>query len=351
MSPKACTASNSPSCSKTDTQSGASNPPHLIFARRIAITARQPCTPYRTRQPDLHLTIYPRDLARLICAGLITFVGLGFWGHIFPTGDSLAVFRPEAAALLLPAAALAYALGARRTPALSILTALIAALSILRFAGTGDEVENPTLTLRSHNMLFGNLDRGRLVEELVTSGADVVAVQEVGYHNTEALRDAEAAFPYYHFCRYSRGGVAVLARNTETLLASGCAEKTELAWIRIQTAKGPVTVASLHLRWPWPSPQFWQVKLVEEEIARLEPPVVLAGDFNMVPWASAVDRIAQAAGGQIGRGLAPTYHIFEPWPSFRIDNVIAPARAQLYVERTDKMGSDHHGLLAHIHLP
>ena len=62
-------------------------------------------------------------------------------------------------------------------------------------------------------------------------------------------------------------------------------------------------------------------------------------------------RIAEAAEGRIGRGLLPTYDVFHPWPSVRIDNVIAPQGAGLYVERTEKFGSDHYGLLARITLP
>jgi len=330
-------------CPKTDTVRGQKCRKRLNFVPAIATREKMNRDPGR-------LKILPKDIARLPAAGLVTIIVVGFLGRYFPGGDSLAVIRPEAAILLLPAAALAFGLGARRTPVIALVVATIAAISILRFAGSGAVVDEADFTIRQHNMLFSNTNRGRLVQDFVESGADVIAVQEVGYRNTEALREVATVFPSFHFCRYERGGVAILARDIGKLLASGCARKTEIAWMQVETAAGPVTFASIHMRWPWPKPQYWQVGLVEEEIAKLPKPIVLAGDFNMVPWAAAVDRIAAAADGVVGQGLSPTYFIRWPWPSFRIDNVIAPRGADLNVERTAKIGSDHHGLVARIKL-
>ena len=304
-----------------------------------------------TRARERPLKMFARDLARLPVAGGVAALVLGFLGHHLPGGDSLAVFRPEIAVMTLMFCAVAWRFGARVTPGTGAVAALLSLGSIVPFLGPGPDVTEPDLILRQHNMLYTNPQRGVLTADLANGPADVVTLQEIGDRNLAALEELSSVYPAYHICRYERGGVAVMARGVGQQIASGCAERTELAWMRIETPSGPVTVASVHLRWPWPLPQFWQVDLVNEEVARLPQPVVLAGDFNIVPWAAAIARIAQAAEGEIARGVAPTYTIGPLWPAFRIDNVIVPAGGLAAVSVTERLGSDHRGLIARIDLP
>lgn len=290
------------------------------------------------------------DLSRLVVAGLAMIVIVSFLGRLTPAGDSLAVFRLEAGVLLVPASMVARLLGARRTPVIGAITAVIATLSVFRFADPGRVVDDPDIILHQHNVLYQNAQVENLVEELIAGDADVVTLQEVDDNNLDAIMTMSESFPQFQVCRYDRAGVAVYAREMGRPVSVGCAEKTELAWMRFETKNGPVTIASIHLRWPWPMAQFWQIELVRDEISQMPQPVVLAGDFNMVPWAAAMARLAEVIDGKVARGLEPTYRLGAVWPAFRIDNVIAPEAAALSAVVTEKWGSDHYGLTARISL-
>ena len=260
------------------------------------------------------MTTFFRDLARLLCAGLITFIIVGFLGHRFATGDSLAVFRIEAAVLLVPAAALAYLAGARRTPVIALGAAAITGATILPFMGNGPEIEEPSFILQQHNMLFSNAQRAGFVEAMTDGPAQVVALQEVGYLNTDVLLDDTDSLPQLPISAATPGAASPSLRaipwpaprlrlRRKNRVQPGC---------RLDTPKGPVTVASIHLRWPWPKPQFWQVALWSKRKSGkpAERPLIVAGDFNMVPWAAAIGRVADCSGNGRSRGrpaLRPTY--------------------------------------------
>lgn len=139
-----------------------------------------------------------------------------------------------------------------------------------------------------------------------------------------------------------------MMRNTGALLDRGCLAKSRVAWMRVETAEGPVTVASIHQLWPWPKGQFWQVERIARDIAALPEPVVIAGDFNNVPWSAAVRAVTRASGGKLAKGLARSFVFPTPWPQFRIDHVIVPRSATVDARLTPGWGSDHLGVTADI---
>ena len=291
------------------------------------------------------------DLLRLVCHGLMLAIFMGFLGAVIPVGDSLAVFRIEFTVLLAIAALIAYLLGRTLIPILSIVTISVSALSIWPFVGTGAPVDQPDFRVHQHNVLFGNKELDRLVEELRGTGADVLMLQEVWEENFERIRAGlEDIYPHYQLCVYSRGGVAVMMRNTGPLLDYGCLPKSRLAWMRVGTAQGPVTVGSMHQLWPWPKGQFWQKDNYADEISRLSGPLILAGDFNNVPWSATARTAAKAAGGRLARGLGRSYVFSVPWPRFRIDHVIVPIDAEVQAWLTPGWGSDHLGVSADVRL-
>lgn len=288
---------------------------------------------------------------RLASAGLIAALLVGALGRYVPIGDSLAVFRLELAGLLVVSALVGMIAGTRRSGYVSLAVAAFAIGSVLSFSGVPDLQGPAHLRLHQHNVLFNNKDAARLARTIAGTDADVVTLQEVGGPNFTGLKSLGADFPIYHICQYDRGGTAVFVRGVEAAIDAGCAEGTELAWIRFDTLAGPVTVASVHLLWPWPKSQYWQLELVERELARLPQPVVLAGDFNMVPWSATLSRLSHQIDGKVARGITPSYVMGSGWPAFRIDNVIAPEGADLRVEVVERLGSDHNGLTAEIRFP
>ncbi len=291
------------------------------------------------------------DLFRLACHGLTLAIFMGFLGAVLPLGDSLAIFRIEFTALLAIAGVVAYKLGRTLIPMMAMITVCVSVMSLVPYAGANREVDAPDLVLHQHNVMFGNPRLDELIVELDQTGADLLTLQEISETNFARIKAGLGTdYPHFKVCLYDRGGVAIMARDLGPLLDHGCVAKSRMAWMRIGTELGPITVVSIHQLWPWPKGQFWQREALADDIARLPRPVIMGGDFNNVPWSSAVRSAAGAADGRLARGLGRSFVFDTPWPLFRIDHVVAPLGAQLRAARTPGWGSDHLGLTAQIRL-
>jgi len=136
----------------------------------------------------------------------------------------------------------------------------------------------------------------RLIEYLNEAGADVVCLQELKSAD-EGLPVAEieaAGYGVVWHGQKSWNGVAVLARGTQPVLRQkGLAGEPEDEQSRyIEAEVNGVVIASIYLPNgnPRPGPKFdyklrWIQRLTERAQALLgeEVPVVLAGDYNVIP--------------------------------------------------------------------
>jgi endonuclease/exonuclease/phosphatase (EEP) superfamily protein YafD len=130
--------------------------------------------------------------------------------------------------------------------------------------------------------------------------------------------------------------------------APGCARG--LAWARLQTEEGPVTVASIHMRWPWPHNQARHVEDLREVLAALPEPLLIAGDFNNAPWAHSVDTIAAITGTRITEGLRLTFDRPVFWPGLPLDHVLTSEDLLAETEAHLPLGSDHTALITRVNI-
>lgn len=291
------------------------------------------------------------DLLRLVCLVLIVLIGFGFAGGTFPIGDSLAVFRPEQCALLAIFAAWAGWHRRGSTFWLSAATVVVAAVSIGRFADFNPPVGAPDFQVHQQNLLWSNDNIGEWADAVIAGQADVLTLQEYGPSNRRVAERLGAAFPDHQICIYPDFAVAVYGRLDGVRTDGGCAADVPLAWQRQAVNGQDVSFVSVHLKWPWPMSQKEQTDLLVEVLRDVPQPIVMAGDFNITPWASSIARLAETAAGRVAPGLSPTFFFDAGWPAIRIDNVIVPVAADVSVSRAPAFGSDHLGLVARIALP
>jgi endonuclease/exonuclease/phosphatase (EEP) superfamily protein YafD len=116
-------------------------------------------------------------------------------------------------------------------------------------------------------------------------------------------------------------------------------------------------VAALHLGWPWPSDQWWQIGRLAAPMAAISGPALVAGDFNAVSWSAAVAAMANAGGldivDPIGASwfhrLAPEW--LRPWLGLEIDHVMVKGGIVVHSARIlDDVGSDHAPVLVEFSL-
>lgn len=275
-------------------------------------------------------------------AGALALLLLGFLGTLHPLFDSLAIGRPVAAVLTgLLAILLARPLWLT-WPAGGSAAVVVAALLAGKLPGPAGEI-----TVYSKNMYRQNGAVPALADDIRSTQADVVLLQEVSTANERLLTLLATDYPHQHLCRFTpRDGVAVLSR-TPFVGALRCTERRGAALAPVETERGPVWVASVHLSWPYPYDQASRAAEVAALLADLDGPVIWGGDMNTVPWAATVRTIGRVAGTKPARARHTTFLLLG-WIPLPLDQVHAPDGGR--TERRPQFGSDHFGIYARVNL-
>jgi endonuclease/exonuclease/phosphatase (EEP) superfamily protein YafD len=273
----------------------------------------------------------------VLCAGVFA----GFGGRLHPFGDSLSVLRMPLGAVC------AIGLVFQMTKSLRVCVfgaALLALITTVPLLVAGRD--GGALLLYTKNLLYSNTELAALAADIRESGADVVTLQEVGLRNDAVLTMLEDDYPYQHLCRFSGwSGIAVLSK-TPFIAQGRCSTHRGVAAAQITKDGLAVWVTSVHLPWPYPYDHARSATSVSTLMAQLDGAIVVGGDFNIFPWASSVRQIRQASQTKLAGPLRPTYNLFGA-PLF-LDHVAAPGGG--HVSYRERLGSDHLGVLASLHL-
>ena len=281
-----------------------------------------------------------RVILCISAAALLAALLASYGGRLHPLGDSLAVFRP-AMALLLALIAFAFRCWWRIALLASALFAAAPILWLMR----PQSAPAPSVTVYQKNLLFRRDDPAELLAELRASNADVILLEEVSTANLpipEALRDR---YRFQIICpAHSVGAVAIL--SVHPMSDEYCREGAGFTMARIAHPAGAFTAVAVHLHWPYPFGQEPQVNNILADLAGAARPMIIGGDFNMVPWTGAPRRIARATDTHNAGPVFPT--LFVKGYPLPIDHVLVDAGLQAAVERRPRLGSDHYGVLARI---
>ncbi len=266
----------------------------------------------------------------------------GFAGALHPIADSLAIFQ-------LPFALLGLVLlwRARRVvfwPA-AVLTVLVATNVLWgKFAPT----QPGPYTVYQKNLLFLLIDSQPIAADILAHSPDVITLQEVNTQNVGVLEALEGEYPNQGWCPSSSYRGTAVATRWPVLGDVLCSRTGGVTAIKAMSpSSGPVWLVSLHLHWPFPYQQSQQLEALLPLLENLDAPVILGGDFNMVPWANAVRAVARATGTTYSGARAPTFYI-EDWVPVPIDHVLAGGGSGVV---RPAFGSDHMGVFAHVSAP
>jgi endonuclease/exonuclease/phosphatase (EEP) superfamily protein YafD len=199
-----------------------------------------------------------------------------------------------------------------------------------------------------------NLMHRMFKPELVTADVrlidpDVLTLEEVSRRSKVILEDVKDRLPSQIQCISKRvGNVAIAARWPIVDGTAQCPDAPGLAVMQVEAPQGPLWIVALHLRWPYPHEQAAQLREVVPFLETLEGPIVLAGDFNMVPWSYALRQIVGATGSTRIGAAASSFPRFHPWVRLPIDHVFATGQGA--IELRPLLGSDHYGIVARIEL-
>jgi endonuclease/exonuclease/phosphatase (EEP) superfamily protein YafD len=266
------------------------------------------------------------------------FLG-GFAGAWHPVGDSLAVFRVPIAVVL--------GLVFIWSPWPWFVRWFVAVICIAAIAQIVAQkyVSHPPgpVVVYQKNLLFENDQVAVLQSDIEAANPDIIALQELTSRNAALVRNLRDAYPYQASCAQTRWSrVAILSRWP--VEGEICIEGRGLVGIQVVAPEGTFWAFSLHAYWPWPNGQADQMKDVLPVFASLDGPIVLAGDFNMVPWSHIHRKLAATSRASRAGPLFATFWIMgAPLP---IDHVYAPGGGR--ASPRPLAGSDHVGVLAEV---
>jgi endonuclease/exonuclease/phosphatase (EEP) superfamily protein YafD len=305
---------------------------------------------------------------RLAASGLVLVValplGAGFLARLHPFFDSFAHFRVHLAVLLI-ACALVLLVMRRVLAGVAGLAlaglALVTTSHALPFPPFGADhgilhevTDQPVYTLMHLNLRYDTVERTRALSLIGRVQPDVVTLNEVSKPWAETLALIDAAYPYSLFCPFPNRvwGVAILSRRPFTTgTQPSCDRRGAFGVASVDFGGRAVEIASLHLGWPWPFEQAWQINGLAGNLGALGDTALLAGDLNATPWSATAARVSQLTGLSLMPSPGATWLPARLPAALRfmglpIDQVFAGDPVLVHsVVRLDSVGSDHWPLL------
>jgi len=299
------------------------------------------------------------SMAFLAMLGLSAALVAGFLGTLHPAFDSFAHFRIHLAVLMALIALPLLATSFRLQAGVGLLLAVAAFASTLStlprlwpvqaaYDAPGNE---PVYRLLQMNLRFNNPTPEKVLSLIGRTKPDVITLDEVSQMWSEKLGLLESAYPYRILCAYPNGvfGVALLSRRPFAVGTQPyCEPRGAMATATVDFGGIGVDVAAIHLSWPWPKEQYWQIGELTKTLASLGETAIMAGDCNAVPWSAAVRRLASLGGLTVMPSAGPSW-IHRTLPDFLrryaglpIDQVFSKGAVTILSStRLEDTGSDH----------
>jgi endonuclease/exonuclease/phosphatase (EEP) superfamily protein YafD len=232
----------------------------------------------------------------------------GFFGSIHPAIDSFGHFRAHLAVLMVLCAlpllagplrreglmAIAFGLAALTT---TIEAPPIPGLGQVHAAFTPKDPDQAVYKLLQLNLRFDNSEPERALSLIGRLRPDVITLDEVSPMWAAKLDLLSSAYPHRILCPYPnrRWGVAILSSRPFAVdQEPRCFDRGAMAVAALDLGGRVIDVAALHLAWPWPFEQAWQIQNLSQPLGTLTDTALLAGDLNATPWSAAVSEIAAA---------------------------------------------------------
>ncbi len=274
-----------------------------------------------------------------------------YMGHVHPLGDSLAVFPQYLIILTAGSIFLMVYIERRYLAMFSLTLVLMASTPFLTELFTFERLKESEFVIYQKNMSVDLSEENAFIQDFRSVKPDFAAFQEASGKNREIISGFEDILPYSHFCNASKWqGEAVASRWPIVRGTAKCVDQLRMALMQVETPKGRVWLVSMHQRWPWPSTQATEKQRFLDIIKGLEGEVIIAGDFNMVPWSHTLHEYELAANARLIPGFRGSYPL--TWDVFwiPIDHVLLGNSFRGTAEMRDFFGSDHRGIVGRFNI-
>ena len=282
-----------------------------------------------------------RGLLLVVASSATLLVLIGFLGQLHRGADSVSIARPLFGLICLLAVFIARSLLMKLILATTALVAFsTVAVFFLPQEPGGD------IRVYSKNLRYWNTDIQAVATDIEASEVEVVMLQEVSPRNDAVLKLLMGEFPHQRRCRYSDWNDIALVSQYPFAGDPICSNLRAVLAVPIWVDNKRIWVVSAHIPWPWPQLSATAEKAAETILSDLDGPVVIGGDFNLVPWSGRVGRITSITNTRVAGPVRPTFYLRNiPLP---IDLIMAPGGGS--AETRPLLGSDHAGVVADLKL-
>ena len=280
---------------------------------------------------------------------------LGFTAAWIPLFDLINDVRPFAVAatlvLFLAAASLREGPLIRPTASLALLQV---GLLLLPWGRAADRAPSapPALRLVTFDIGAGNDRFDDIADFILTAGADVVLLQDVSCGAVDRLiPKLKPIFANAMVSAIDCDGQALLAKRPWVVggQVTTAARKPLMVWARFQWEKQMFVLTGAHLASPLaPTEQAADVARLQSQLASQGASHIVAGNFNLTPFAWKFAQLQNSGLGQHTTYLA-TWSARWPLPLLLPDNVLSTDNiASVRITTGPALGSDHLPLIADV---
>lgn len=167
--------------------------------------------------------------------------------------------------------------------------------------------DQPVYRLLQMNLRFDNATPEKVLSLIGSTQPDIITVEEASRMWQGKLDLLSHAYPHRFYCG-SAFGAAILSRRP---FAEGteqrCSTYGTLATATVDLGGRTIDVAAIHMGWPWPRQQTWQIASISEPLSALGGTAIMAGDCNAAPWSGAVHHLAALGGLGVMPSVGPTW--------------------------------------------
>ena len=269
-----------------------------------------------------------------------------YLGHLHPVGDSLAVFRQYLIILTGGSIFLMVYLGRRYLAVFALTVSIMASTPFLVQLMFFNQLESSDFVIYQKNMSVDLTDEAAFVQDLRSVNPDFATFQEASSKNRALIESVGDILPFVHYCHANRWtGTAIASRWPIVRGTARCDPDVRTAYMQVETSKGPIWLVSIHQKWPWPSAQPEEKPAFLNFLKNLKGDVVVAGDFNMVPWSYTMQEYEKAANASLIPGLRGSFPL--TWDVFwiPIDHILLADGFRGSAEMRGFFGSDHRGIV------
>lgn len=286
--------------------------------------------------------IWTALLKTLLMLAILALAG-GYLGWLHPMGDALAVVRIYAAGAVAFLAVLSIRAGLKLAAFGAMLLALIVAIqvSLVQFwPGPPGRI-----LIYQKNMLYRNDNLAGLEADIRDVAPLALTLQEVSEPNTAMLTALADILPHQVHCTEGRRGGTAIATSLPPVAGSEVC-LPGMSALQVTWNERQIWLVSVHLQWPWPYDQADDVPDLRRALEKMEGPVLMAGDFNMVRWGHSVTALAHSARAVPAGPSRGTFLGFAPVVYLPIDHAFAPNGGRIRLRGA--LGSDHLGFTAEL---